>query len=100
MAEGNAKLLQAVADALKTKFKGPIFLAGAANDRVALLASVPKEFTAKVQANKLIQELAPIVGGKGGGRPDNAQGSGPDVDQIDILLAKATRLLSSSAKPA
>ena len=52
----DAKLLQAVVDALKSKFSGPIFLAGAIDGRVALIASVPKELTSKVQANKLIQE--------------------------------------------
>jgi alanyl-tRNA synthetase len=97
-ADGN--LLQAVADALKGKFKGPIFLASAANGTVALIASVPKEQTAKVRADKLIQQLAPMVGGKGGGRPENARGAGKDVDKIDILIAEAKRLLSSSAKPA
>ena len=92
--DADVKLLQAVADALKSKIKGPIFLAGAANGRVALLAIVPKELTAKLQANKLIQEIAPIVGGKGGGRPENAQGSGPEVDKIVKALAEARRLLS------
>jgi alanyl-tRNA synthetase len=89
----DAKLLQAVSDALKTRIKGPIFLAGAANGRVALIAVVPKELSPKFQANKLIQEIAPIVGGKGGGRPENAQGSGPEVGKIDTALAEARRLL-------
>src|SRR5438309_1067501 len=92
----DAKLLQAVGDALKSRIKGPIFLAGAANGRVALLAVVPKEFTSKVQANKLIQEIAPIVGGKGGGRPENAQGSGSDVGKIDKALAEAERLITAT----
>ena len=92
--DADAKLLQAVGDALKSRIKGPIFLAGAANGRVALLAVVPKELSAKVQASKLIQEIAPIVGGKGGGRPENAQGSGTDVGKIDKALAEARRLLS------
>jgi alanyl-tRNA synthetase len=92
----DAKLLQHVADALKTKIKGVIFLAGTANDRVALLASVPKELTAKIQANKLIQEIAAIIGGKGGGRADNAQGSGADVGKIDNAIAEATRLITAS----
>ena len=92
--DADAKLLQAVGDALKSKIKGPIFLAGAANGRVALLAVVPKELSSKIQANKLIQEIAPIVGGKGGGRPENAQGSGPEVDKIVKALAEARRLLS------
>jgi alanyl-tRNA synthetase len=92
--EADSKLLQAIVDLLKSKFKGPIFLAGASGDRVALIASVPKELTAKFQANKLIQEIAPIVGGKGGGRPEMAQGSGNDVSKIDSALAKARELLA------
>jgi alanyl-tRNA synthetase len=92
----DAKLLQAVGDALKSKIKGPIFLAGAANGRVALLAVVPKELSSKLQANKLIQEIAPIVGGKGGGRPENAQGSGTDVGKIDKALAEAKRLITAT----
>ncbi len=91
--DADAKLLCAVADALKSKFNGPIFLAGAANGRVALIAVVPKELISKFQANKLIQQIAPIVGGKGGGRPENAQGAGKDVSKIEMALAKAMELL-------
>jgi alanyl-tRNA synthetase len=90
----DAKLLQAVVDALKPKFGGPIFLAGASDGRVALVASVPKELTSKVQANTLIQEVAPIVGGKGGGRPEAAQGAGKDATKIGEALARATELIS------
>ena len=89
----DAKLLGAVADALKTKFNGPIFLAGVANGCVALIAAVPKELTSRFQANKIIQQIAPIVGGKGGGRPDHAQGAGADVAKIDNALAEARELL-------
>jgi alanyl-tRNA synthetase len=91
---GDGKLLQAVADALKSKFNGPIFLVGATNGSVALVASVPKEMSARLQANKLIQQIAPIVGGKGGGRPENAQGAGKDASKIAEALAKARELLS------
>jgi alanyl-tRNA synthetase len=94
LADADGKMLQAVIDALKSHFNGPIFLAGALNGRVALIASVPKEMTAQFQANKLIQEIAPIVGGKGGGRPDNAQGAGKDAAKIDAALTRARKLLS------
>src|SRR5438874_2476603 len=94
--DADAKLLQAVGDALKSRIKGPIFLVGAANGRVTLLAVVPKEFSSKLQANKLIQEIAPIVGGKGGGRPENAQGSGSDVGKIDKALSEAERLITAT----
>jgi alanyl-tRNA synthetase len=93
VAEADSKLLQAVVDALKSHFPHPIFLAGAMEGRVALIASVPKDLTTKFQANKLIQEIAPIVGGKGGGRPDNAQGAGKDPSKIDDALARARELL-------
>jgi len=93
VADGDAKLLQSVVDTLKSHFKGPIFLAGASDGRVALIASIPKELTSQFQANKLIQEIAPIVGGKGGGRPDNAQGAGRDVSKIDEALTRAREIL-------
>jgi alanyl-tRNA synthetase len=93
--DADAKLLQAVSDALKSRIKGPIFLAGAVNGRVALLAVVPKELSSKFQANKLIQEIAPIVSGKGGGRPESAQGSGTAIDKIDDALAEAERRITA-----
>ena len=93
VADADGKMLQGIVDALKSHFSGPIFLAGAMDGRVALIASVPKELTSQFQANKLIQEIAPIVGGKGGGRPDNAQGAGKDATKIDDALARARELL-------
>jgi alanyl-tRNA synthetase len=92
--DADAKLLQAVVDTLKQKFTGPIFLAGATEGRVSLIASVPKEFTARIQANKLIQEVAPIVDGKGGGRPEGAQGAGKDATKIGEALVRARELMS------
>jgi alanyl-tRNA synthetase len=94
VANADAKLLQAVADALKPKFNGPIFLVSARDESIALIAAVPKELTAKFQANKLIQQIAPIVGGKGGGRPESAQGAGKDASKVNEALAKARELLS------
>jgi alanyl-tRNA synthetase len=91
----DGKLLQAIVDALKPKFNGPIFLVGAANASVALVASVPREMTSKYQANKLIQQVAPIVGGKGGGRPDNARGAGKDASKIAEALEHARTLIAS-----
>jgi alanyl-tRNA synthetase len=92
--DADGKLLQAVVDALKSKFKGPIFLVGARDGSVALVAYVPNELTSKFQANKLIQQIAPIVGGKGGGRPESAQGAGKDASKINEALTKARELLS------
>src|SRR5437899_9499739 len=92
--DADGKLLQAVVEALKRRIKGPIFLAGARDTSVALVAHVPKELTGKFQANKLIQQIAPIVGGKGGGRLESAQGAGKDASKINEALTEAKRLLS------
>jgi alanyl-tRNA synthetase len=80
-------------DALKSQFKGPIFLAGTQEGSVALVAYVPAALTEKFQANKLIQQVAPIVGGKGGGRPESAQGAGKDASKINEALTRARELL-------
>src|SRR5262249_51885977 len=92
--DADGKLLQAVVDGLKSKFKGPIFLAGTRDASIALVACVPNELTSKFQANNLIKQIAPIVGGKGGGRPENAQGAGKDVSKINEALTRARELLS------
>jgi alanyl-tRNA synthetase len=91
----DGKLLQTVVEVLKTKLKGPIFLAGPQDTSVALVAYVPKELTDKFQANKLIQQIAPIVAGKGGGRLESAQGAGKDVSKIAQALEEARKILAS-----
>jgi alanyl-tRNA synthetase len=85
--------LQSIADGLKSQFKGVIVLGGVSNGAVALVATVSPEFAKQVQAGKIIQTIAPIVGGKGGGRPDNARGGGKDTAKLDEALAKAKTLL-------
>jgi alanyl-tRNA synthetase len=85
--------LQTVADALKGQFKGVIVLGGVHSGAVALVAAVSPELTSKVQAGKIIQAIAPIVGGKGGGKPDNARGGGRDAAKLDEALAKTKTLL-------
>jgi alanyl-tRNA synthetase len=92
--DADGKLLQAIMDAIKSKFKGPIFLAGTRDELVALVAYVPATLTETFQADKLIQQIAPIIGGKGGGRPENAQGAGKDASKINEALTKARELLS------
>jgi alanyl-tRNA synthetase len=86
--------LQSIADALKAQFKGVVVLGGVANNAVSLIASVSPDLTSKVQAGKIIQTIAPIVGGKGGGKPDNARGGGKDAAKLDDALAKARELIT------
>ncbi|MEI7534363.1 MAG: alanine--tRNA ligase [Verrucomicrobiae bacterium] len=91
--DSDGDYLQAIVDAVKAKFNGVVVVGGYQNGSVTLIANVSPEFTAKVQAGKIIQTIAPIVGGKGGGKPDNARGGGKDASKLDEALAKAKSLL-------
>jgi alanyl-tRNA synthetase len=86
---------QAVADALKGQFEGVVVLGAAGNDSVALVASVPDSLTNKAQAGRIIQSIAPIVGGKGGGKPTQARGGGKDATKLDEALAEVPKILAS-----
>ena len=93
LGEAEPEFLQAIADALKGRFQGVVVLGGHKVGAVTLICAVTPEFTTKVQAGKIIQTIAPMVGGKGGGKPDNARGGGKDVSKLDEALAKVKSLL-------
>jgi alanyl-tRNA synthetase len=93
LGDADGDFLQAIADALKGRFKGVTVLGGCSDNAVTLVATVSPEFTAKVQAGKMIQAIAPVVGGKGGGKPDNARGGGKDASKLDEALAKVKSLV-------
>jgi alanyl-tRNA synthetase len=83
----DADYAMALNDALKGMFNGVIVLAATGGGNVTLMANVGKEHQARVQAGKIIQAIAPLVGGKGGGKPDFARGGGKDVGQVEVALA-------------
>jgi len=90
----DAEGLRSVMDALRERMgSGVICLGSSMDGKVALVASVSKDLTKRVQAGKLVQEMAAIVGGKGGGRPDLAQGGGPDASRLDEALARVKSLI-------
>ena len=88
----DADYAMAVNDALKSQFSGIVVLAATGGGSVTLMANVGKEHQARVQAGKIIQAIAPIVGGKGGGKPDFARGGGKDVSKVDAALAEVRKL--------
>ena len=91
-----AELLGAIVETLKArKFKGVAVLVGTSDTdkTVPLAVSVSPEFTSKFNAGKLLQQLAPVVGGKGGGKGDLARGAGKEPGKINDLLKKAAGLL-------
>jgi alanyl-tRNA synthetase len=93
---GDGDFLQTIADALKVQFKGVVVLGGVAGGAVSLVATVSPEHTKQIQAGKIIQTIAPIVGGKGGGKPENARGGGKETSKLDEALAKARELILST----
>ena len=56
--------------------------------------SVTKDLTSRIQAGRIVKEIAPIVGGGGGGRPDFAEAGGKDPSKIDELIAKAPDVIA------
>ena len=67
-----------------------VLLATAADDKVTLIAGMSKVVVGKgLKAGDLIKEIAPLVGGRGGGRPDMAQGGGNDASGIPNALGRA-----------
>ncbi len=82
--------LRAMADALRNRWKSAAIVLGAAEgDSVSIIAAVTPDLTGKLQAGKLVSMVAQKIGGKGGGRPDLAEGGGKDASQLDAALAAA-----------
>lgn len=93
VAEADGNKLQAIINILKEKMKGVIFLTGTLNDSVSLMAYVSVDFRKTIPAGKLIQTIAPLVEGKGGGSPEAARGAGSKVTGVAEALEKARALL-------
>ena len=88
--------LRGLSDSLRDRLgSGVVVLASENDGKVSLIASVTKDLTSRIQAGRLVKELAPIVGGGGGGRPDFAEAGGKDPSKIDELISQAPRALES-----
>jgi alanyl-tRNA synthetase len=79
----DAKSLRGVADQVRSKLdKGVFFLAAVEGDKAALVAGVTSNLTDSVKAGDLLKHVTAQVGGKGGGRPDMAQGAAGDISAL------------------
>jgi alanyl-tRNA synthetase len=88
--------LRQLVDSLRQKLgSGVVALGMPENGKVALIAGVTKDLTAKVHAGKLIQALAKQVGGSGGGRPDLAEAGGKDTAGLKMALQSVPSLIES-----
>jgi len=95
LGDADGEYAMAVSDALKGLYKGVVVLGASGGGNVALIATVSPEHQARVQAGKIIAAIAPMVGGKGGGKPDFARGGGKDASGLDAALAEARKLVGA-----
>ena len=86
--------LRQLADVLRQKIgSGAVVLATADDGKVSLIAAVTKDLNPKLHAGKIVQELAKLVGGSGGGRPDLAEAGGKDTSGIQNALDQVVPIL-------
>jgi alanyl-tRNA synthetase len=88
-------VLRSFGDQLKERLKSGVIILGAViEDKVALLSVVTDDLVKKgYHAGKIIEEVAKLVDGSGGGRPDMAQAGGKSIDKLDTALAKAEKII-------
>jgi alanyl-tRNA synthetase len=93
----DAKSLRDTLDQCKNKLgSGVILLSAITDDKVALAAGVTSDLTSRVKAGDLMREMAQRLGGKGGGRPDMAQGGGTDVAGLPEVLKSVPDWVASA----
>ena len=91
--------LRALADSLKAAIQsGVVVLASTSEDKVQIVVAVTADLLDRVKAGQVVKEIAPIVGGRGGGRPDFAEAGGRRADKIDDMLAESERVVERLLK--
>ena len=91
------KGMRELADQLRDKLRPAVVVLGAVHgNRVVLLATVSKEVTPRYHAGNILKQIAPLVGGGGGGRPDFAQAGGKDPTRLDEALQKVYELIEKN----
>ncbi|HLH33471.1 MAG TPA: DHHA1 domain-containing protein, partial [Alloacidobacterium sp.] len=91
--------MRTLVDNLRNKLGSGVVVLGSAQEegKVALIVGVTKDLTGKVQAGKIVGQIAKLVGGSGGGRPDMAEAGGKDVSRLDAALKNAPNVVEELA---
>jgi len=88
--------LRGLSDSLRDRLgSGIVVIASETDGKVTLVVSVTKDLTTRIQAGRIVKEIAPIVGGGGGGRPDFAEAGGKDPSKIDALVEKIPAIVET-----
>ena len=94
IADQDASGLRMVMDTLRDKIgSGVIVLASASEGKVALCVGVTKDLTKTIKAGDIVKQLAPIVGGGGGGKPDLAMAGGKDATKVPDVISQAPAIV-------
>ena len=92
----NIKALRELMDDVRSKLEsGIICLSSEEEGKASLIVAVSKDLLERFKAPDLIREIAPFIGGSGGGRPEMAQAGGPDSSGLDKAFARLKELLAS-----
>jgi alanyl-tRNA synthetase len=92
----DANGLRQLADQLSQKLRSGVVVLGLASDgKASLVVRVTDDLTKRVQAGKLVNEIAAVVGGKGGGKPDMAMAGGKEPEKLDAALERAYEAVAS-----
>jgi alanyl-tRNA synthetase len=87
--------LRGLVDSLKAKIKSGVVVVASANDgKVQIVVAVTPDLTGRIKAGQVVKEIAPIVGGSGGGRPDFAEAGGKQPEKIDEMLTAAEGIVA------
>jgi alanyl-tRNA synthetase len=96
----DVKALRELSDTLKERIgEGVVVLGAAIGGKANLLVAVTKGLVATVKAGDIIKNLAPLIGGSGGGKPELAQAGGSQPERLEEALSAAARILSGLAEP-
>jgi len=88
------KALRGLGDKLRDQLRSGIILLGSQSEgKSMLLCLVTSDLTGRYQAGRIIKELAPLVGGSGGGRPDLAQAGGPNPENLAQAVARIREII-------
>ena len=96
----DAKTMRIAVDRWKQKLgSGIVLVAGVSEGKVTLIAGVTRDLAGRYSAGKLIEALVPLVDGRGGGKPELAQGGGGKVEAVDEVIAEVSRWVAGVGSP-
>jgi alanyl-tRNA synthetase len=93
------KALRSFVDTAKDRIGSGVVVVGSVeDDKAVLVAGITRDLTPRLSAGTLLGQVAALIGGKGGGRPDMAQGGGPDAARLPEAIARVPELVAALAQ--